>query len=204
MQQKPATIIQDRCLIDGHWTGAPVLDVINPATGERVGRVPDLGAAETRAAIEAANTAFPAWSGMLAKERGAILRRWYELQREFKEELAQLMTAEQGKPLAEARAEVDYGSSFTELYAEEAKRILGEIIPTPKKSARMLVLRQPVGVVVDGSNRAAYFYPSSQPYVSIHPSRREKPDAVWQFRQAAEAAIRADCGALRRPKPGDG
>jgi succinate-semialdehyde dehydrogenase/glutarate-semialdehyde dehydrogenase len=147
MQQKLATIIQDRCLIDGRWTGTPVLDVINPATGERVGRVPDLGAAETRAAIEAANAAFPAWSGMLAKERGAILRRWYELQREFKEELAQLMTAEQGKPLAEARAEVDYGSSFTELYAEEAKRILGEIIPTPKKSARMLVLRQPVGVV---------------------------------------------------------
>ena len=109
--------------------------------------MPDLGQAETRAAIEAANAAFPGWSGKLAKERAAILRRWYELQREHKEDLALLMTAEQGKPLAEARAEVDYAASFTEFYAEEAKRILGEIIPTPKKSGRMLVLKQPVGVV---------------------------------------------------------
>jgi succinate-semialdehyde dehydrogenase / glutarate-semialdehyde dehydrogenase len=147
MQLRTPTIVKDRCLIGGVWTGTPALDVTNPATGVVIGRVPDLGADETRAAIEAANAAFPAWSGLLAKERGAILRRWYELQREHKEDLARLMTAEQGKPLSEARAEVDYGASFTEFYAEEAKRVVGEIIPTPKKSGRVLVLKQPVGVV---------------------------------------------------------
>jgi succinate-semialdehyde dehydrogenase / glutarate-semialdehyde dehydrogenase len=147
MQLKAPTIIKDQCLIGGKWTGTPALDVTNPATGAVIGRVPDLGQTETRIAIEAAHAAFPAWSGMLAKERAAILRRWYELQRDHKEDLALLMTTEQGKPLAEARAEVDYAASFTEFYAEEAKRILGEIIPTPKKSGRMLVLKQPVGVV---------------------------------------------------------
>jgi succinate-semialdehyde dehydrogenase/glutarate-semialdehyde dehydrogenase len=147
MQLKAPSIIKDQCLIRGKWTGTPALDVTNPATGEVIGRVPDLGAVETRAAIEAANAAFSAWAGKLAKERGAILRRWYELQCDNKEDLALLMTSEQGKPLAEARAEVDYASSFTEFYAEEAKRVLGEIIPTPKKTGRMLVLKQPVGVV---------------------------------------------------------
>jgi len=147
MQLKTPSIIKDQCLIGGKWTGCPMLDVTDPATGEVIGHVPDLGQAETRAAIEAANAAFPEWSGKLAKERSAILRRWFELQRDHKEDLARLMTAEQGKPLGEARAEVDYAASFTEFYAEEAKRILGEIIPTPKKSGRMLVLKQPVGVV---------------------------------------------------------
>jgi len=147
MQLKTPLIIKDQCLIGGKWTGQPTLDVTNPATDEIVGRVPDLGQAETRAAIEAANAAFPGWSGKLAKERSAILRRWFELQRDHKEDLARLMTAEQGKPLAEARVEVDYAASFTEFYAEEAKRILGEIIPSPKKSGRMLVLKHPVGVV---------------------------------------------------------
>jgi succinate-semialdehyde dehydrogenase / glutarate-semialdehyde dehydrogenase len=147
MQLKTSGIVKDQCLIGGAWTGTPALDVTNPATGEVIGRVPDLGAKETRTAIEAASATFPAWSGLLAKERAAILRRWYELQREHKEDLARLMTAEQGKPLTESRAEVDYGASFTEFYAEEAKRVLGEIIPTPKRSGRMLVLKQPVGVV---------------------------------------------------------
>jgi succinate-semialdehyde dehydrogenase/glutarate-semialdehyde dehydrogenase len=147
MQLKAPIIVKDRCLIGGEWTGTPALDVTNPATGAVIGRVPDLGQKETRSAIEAAHAAFPAWSGMLAKERAAILRRWYELQRDHKEDLALLMTTEQGKPLAEARAEVDYAASFTEFYAEEAKRILGEIIPTPKKSGRILVLKQPVGVI---------------------------------------------------------
>ena len=147
MQLKTPTLIKDQCLIGGAWTGTPTDDVTNPATGAVVGRVPHLGARETSAAIEAAHAAFPAWSGLLAKERAQILRAWYELQQEHAQDLAHLMTAEQGKPLAEARAEVDYGSSFTEFYAEEARRVLGEIIPTPKQSGRMLVLKQPVGVV---------------------------------------------------------
>jgi len=140
-------LLKDRCLIGGKWVGTPKLEVNNPATGALVGRVPDLGVGETRAAIEAANAAFPAWSAKLAKERAAILRRWYELQRDNKEDLALLMTTEQGKPLAEARSEVDYAASFTEFFAEEAKRIYGEVLPTPKESGRVLVLKQPVGVV---------------------------------------------------------
>lgn len=147
MQLKAPTLIKDQCLIGGAWTGTPADDVTNPATGAVVGRVPHLGATEARAAIEAAHAAFAAWSGLLAKERAQILRAWYELQQDHAEDLAHLMTAEQGKPLAEARAEVDYGSAFTEFYAEEARRVLGEIIPTPKQSGRMLVLKQPVGVV---------------------------------------------------------
>jgi len=140
-------LLKDRCLIGGKWVGTPKLEVNNPATGALVGRVPDVGVGETRAAIEAANAAFPAWSAKLAKERAAILRRWYELQRDNKEDLALLMTTEQGKPLAEARSEVDYTASFTEFFAEEAKRIYGEVLPTPKESGRVLVLKQPVGVV---------------------------------------------------------
>ncbi|MBC8012553.1 MAG: aldehyde dehydrogenase family protein, partial [Methyloceanibacter sp.] len=147
MQLSDPHLLKNQCLIGGEWVGTPKLEVNNPATGALIGRVPDLGASETRAAIEAAHVAFPAWSGTLAKERAAILRRWYELQRDHKEDLALLMTTEQGKPLAEARSEVDYAASFTEFFAEEAKRVYGEIIPTPKESGRVLVLKQPIGVV---------------------------------------------------------
>ena len=147
MQLGDPYLLKNQCLIGGEWVGAPKLEVKNPATGALIGRVPDLGASETRAAIEAAHKAFPAWAGKLAKERAAILRRWYELQRDHKEDLALLMTTEQGKPLAEARSEVDYAASFTEFFAEEAKRVYGEIIPTPKESGRVLVLKQPIGVV---------------------------------------------------------
>lgn len=147
MQLNDPSIARDQCLIGGKWTGMRTLNVTNPATGAEIGCVPDFGQKETRAAIEAANAAFSEWSGKLAKERAVILRRWYELQRDHKEDLALIVTSEQGKPLAEARAEVDYAASFTEFYAEEAKRIYGEIIPTSKKSGRMLVLKQPVGVV---------------------------------------------------------
>jgi succinate-semialdehyde dehydrogenase/glutarate-semialdehyde dehydrogenase len=147
MQLRDPSLLKDQCLIGGEWVGAPKLEVKNPATGKLIGRVPDLGASETRAAIEAAHAAFPVWSGKLAKERAAVLRRWYELQRDNREDLALLMTTEQGKPLAEARAEVDYAASFTEFFAEEAKRVYGEIIPTPKESGRVLVLKQPIGVV---------------------------------------------------------
>ena len=147
MQLSDPSLLKEQCLIDGAWVGAPKLDVTNPATGELIARVPDLGAKETKEAIEAAHKAFPGWSGLLAKERAGILRRWYELQRDNKEDLALLMTTEQGKPLAEARNEVDYAASFTEFFAEEAKRVYGEVIPTPKQSGRVLVLKQPIGVV---------------------------------------------------------
>ncbi len=147
MQLSDPSLLKEQCLIDGAWVGAPKLDVTNPATGELIARVPDLGAKETKEAIAAAHKAFPGWSGLLAKERAGILRRWYELQCDNKEDLALLVTTEQGKPLAEARNEVDYAASFTEFFAEEAKRVYGEVIPTPKQSGRVLVLKQPVGVV---------------------------------------------------------
>jgi succinate-semialdehyde dehydrogenase/glutarate-semialdehyde dehydrogenase len=147
MDLSDPSLLKAQCLIGGEWVGTPALEVRNPATGALLGRVPDLGAAETRDAIEAAQQAFPAWSGRLAKERAAVLRRWYELQMANREDLALLMTSEQGKPLAEARAEVDYAASFTEFFAEEAKRVYGEIIPSHRKGGRILVLKQPIGVV---------------------------------------------------------
>jgi succinate-semialdehyde dehydrogenase/glutarate-semialdehyde dehydrogenase len=147
MDIRDPSLVKEQCLIGGEWVGTPVSEVRNPATGKVLARVPDLGRTETKAAIEAAADAFPEWSGRVAKERAAILRHWYELQVANKEDLALLMTSEQGKPLAEARAEVDYAASFVELNAEQAKRIYGEIIPSPKKSGRILVLKQPIGVV---------------------------------------------------------
>ncbi len=134
-------------MVDGRWIGEPETAVLNPATGAVIARVPNFGAAETKAAIEAAHRAFPSWSGRLAKERAGVLRRWFDLQLQHAEELAQLMTAEQGKPLGEARGEVAYGASFVEFFAEEAKRVYGETIPTFKKGGRIVVHRQPIGVV---------------------------------------------------------
>ena len=140
-------LLKTQAFIDGAWVGTPVSPVFNHATGEEIARVPDMGVAETRQAIDAAQRAFPAWSKLLAKERSAILRRWHGLILENAEALAQLLTREQGKPLAEARSEIAYGADFVEFYAEEAKRLYGEIIPSFRGDARALVLRQPLGVV---------------------------------------------------------
>jgi succinate-semialdehyde dehydrogenase / glutarate-semialdehyde dehydrogenase len=147
MDRVSPSLIRQQCVVDGRWIGEPETTVYNPATGAAIARVPSFGATETKAAIEAAHRAFPDWRGRLAKERSAILRRWFELQLRHAEELAQLMTAEQGKPLAEARGEVAYGASFVEFFAEEAKRVYGETIPTHKKGGRIIVHKQPIGVV---------------------------------------------------------
>ena len=147
MDRVSPSLIRQQCMVNGRWIGEPETAVYNPATGAAIARVPNFGATETKAAIEAAHRAFPGWSGRLAKERSAILRRWFDLQLRHAEELAQLMTAEQGKPLAEARGEVAYGASFVEFFAEEAKRIYGETIPTHKKGGRIIVHKQPIGVV---------------------------------------------------------
>ena len=136
-----------RALIDGHWVGgAKQFVVTNPANGKVIAEVADLGADETRHAIAAADAALPAWSAMTAKARAAILMRWHGLILENIEALAQLMTAEQGKPLAEARGEVAYGAAFIEWFAEEAKRAYGHTIPTTAASKRMMSIKQPVGV----------------------------------------------------------
>ncbi len=150
MKLRDADLLRSKAFIGGQWVDAAneaTQPVINPANGETIGTVPDMGAAETRRAIEAARQAFPAWAALAAKERAAILRRWYELLMANQDDLATLMTAEQGKPLAESRGEIAYGASFIEWFAEEGKRLYGDVIPGHQADKRNLVLRQPVGVV---------------------------------------------------------
>src|SRR3954464_2855565 len=136
--------------LDGSWVPSGpngVIDVDDPATGEILGTVPRLGRVETRAAIEAAARAFPAWRGKTAKERAIVMRRWFELMIAHQEDLAQLMTAEQGKPIAESRGEVAYAASFLEWFGEEAKRVYGDTIPGHQPDKRIIVIKQPIGVV---------------------------------------------------------
>ncbi|CAI5993985.1 unnamed protein product [Closterium sp. NIES-64] len=148
---KDAGLFRDQCLIGDSWVGprdaGPTMDVVNPATGDLITRIPNHGYDETRQAIAAASAAFPDWSSRSAKERAAVLRKWYDLIVANREELALLMTLEQGKPLAEARGEVDYSAGYVQLYAEEATRTYGDIIPAPLADRRILVQKQPVGVV---------------------------------------------------------
>ncbi|GAA0586155.1 NADP-dependent succinate-semialdehyde dehydrogenase [Caenispirillum bisanense] len=150
VQLSDAKLLRDKAYIDGAWAGADsgkTFAVTNPADGKELAQVPDMGAAETRRAIEAADRALPGWRAKTAKERATILRKWFELIMAAQEDLAKIMTAEQGKPLAEARGEVAYGASFIEWFAEEGKRIYGDVIPSHGADKRILVLKQPIGVV---------------------------------------------------------
>jgi succinate-semialdehyde dehydrogenase/glutarate-semialdehyde dehydrogenase len=143
-------LLRQQAFINGQWQDAVSGQrnaVVNPATGALITTVPDMGAIETRQAIDAANQALPAWSARTAKERSQLLRKWFDLVMLHQEDLAQLMTAEQGKPLLESRGEVAYGASFIEWFAEEAKRVYGETIPAPTVDRRIVVLKQPIGVV---------------------------------------------------------
>jgi len=143
-------LFRQQCYIDGEWVdaeGGGTHKVKNPATGEVIGTVPDIGAAETRRAIEAAHAALPAWAARTAKDRATILRRWNDLMLANADDLAKLMTAEQGKPLAAAKGEIAYAASFIEWFAEEGKRVYGDVIPGHQPDKRILVLRQPIGVV---------------------------------------------------------
>lgn len=140
-------LLRTQCLIDGQWIGDGDEEIFNPATGAVLGKVPRLGHEAAEEAVAAANAALPAWRSQTAKERSAILRKWFDLIMANQEDLAQILTAEQGKPLAEARGEIAYAASFIEFFAEEAKRIHGETLPSPKADGRIMVLRQPLGVV---------------------------------------------------------
>ena len=134
-------------LVNGSWVqGGSRFEVTDPATGRLLAEVARLGTAETQAALQAAQAAWPAWRAKTARERGAILMAWFQLIRQHGEDLARIMTAEQGKPLAEARSEVAYGASFIEWFAEEGKRVYGETVPTTDPNKRFLVIRQPMGV----------------------------------------------------------
>ncbi|MGI2000479.1 NADP-dependent succinate-semialdehyde dehydrogenase [Shewanella frigidimarina] len=143
------SLLHEQCYIDGLWVGAnsdETVAIANPATQEIIGNVPVMGKTETEAAITAANNALPAWRALTAKERSQKLRRWFELMHENAEDLALMMTTEQGKPLAESRGEVTYAASFIEWFAEEAKRIYGDTIPGHQADKRLTVIKQPVGV----------------------------------------------------------
>lgn len=147
MDLKNKDLLQSGGFINGQWVqGAAQFDVLSPANGDVVGQVADLGAEETREAIDAANAAFKPWAALKAKERHAVLMRWYELIMENQEDLAQIMTAEMGKPLAEARGEIGYGASFVQWFAEEGKRAYGDIIPNTVDNTRIVVTKNPVGV----------------------------------------------------------
>lgn len=149
MQLNDPTLFRQQALINGRWRDASskeTLAVTNPASGQQLGSVPKMGAAETREAIDAAAGALPAWRALTAKERSAILRRWFELMMEHQDDLARLMTLEQGKPLAEAKGEISYAASFIEWFAEEGKRIYGDTIPGHQADKRLLVIKQPIGV----------------------------------------------------------
>ena len=143
------SLLKEQCYIDGVWCDADsgeTLAVTNPASGELIARVPKMGAAETRRAIAAASRAWPAWRARTAQERCRILQAWYQLLLANQDDLAMIMTAEQGKPLAEARGEIAYSASFIEWFAEEGKRVYGDVIPQTNNSQRLVVIKQPIGV----------------------------------------------------------
>ena len=141
------SLLRSNALVNGEWVaGSSRFDVIDPATGHKLVDVANLGASEASKAVDAANQAWPAWRGKTAKERAAILMKWFHLLHQHAEDLARIMTAEQGKPLAEAKGEVAYGASFIEWFAEEAKRVYGETVPTTDNNKRYLVIKQAMGV----------------------------------------------------------
>nr|WP_301014546.1 NADP-dependent succinate-semialdehyde dehydrogenase [Thiothrix sp.] len=149
MKLQATELFRSQCYINGQWVAAETgktLAVRNPATGEVLATVPNCGAEETRQAIAAAETALPAWRAITAAERGRILRRWAELMLAHQDDLALLMTSEQGKPLAEARGEIAYAAAFLDWFAEEGKRAYGDVIPSPQAGKRLLVIKQPIGV----------------------------------------------------------
>src|ERR1700758_1779897 len=150
VELKDMQLFREACYVDGKWVqaaGGGTVGVDNPATGEIIGKVPKLSGAETRHAIEAANEAFKSWSARTAKERAAVLRKWHELMLANQDDLARLMTIEQGKPLAESTGEVVYAASFLEWFGEEAKRVYGDTIPGHQADKRIVVIKQPIGVV---------------------------------------------------------
>lgn len=150
LELKDPALFRQACYIEGEWVAADTgktVDVTNPATGETIGTVPLCGADETKRAIDAANRSLEGWRAKTASERSVILRKWHALLMENQEDLAILMTAEQGKPLTESRGEIAYAACFFEWFAEEAKRVYGDVIPQTIASQRLLVIKQPVGVV---------------------------------------------------------
>ncbi|MGQ7846252.1 NADP-dependent succinate-semialdehyde dehydrogenase [Granulosicoccus sp. 3-233] len=150
MQLHDEQLLRQQCFINGEWVSADsgeVIRVNNPATADDIGTVPSLSQLEVRSAVEAANASLPAWRARTAKDRAIILRRWFDLCMENQDDLARILTLEQGKPFQEAKGEIAYGSAFIEWFAEEAKRAYGDVIPAPATDRRIIVTKEPVGVV---------------------------------------------------------
>jgi succinate-semialdehyde dehydrogenase / glutarate-semialdehyde dehydrogenase len=191
-------LLRERAFIDGAWLDAPqTIRVVNPATGGTLGSVPNLGAAAAQQAVVAAASAFATWREHSAKERGAILRRWFDLIIAHKQDLARLMTAEQGKPLAEALGEIGYAASFVEWFAEEAKRGYGDIIPGHTRTARIWVDKRPVGVVAavtPWNFPAAMITRKVAPALAAGCTAVLKPSELTPFSALALAALAEEAG----------
>lgn len=188
-------LLREKCFINGEWVNSETGDVIkvtNKASGEIIGVVPKMGKAETRRAIEAANDALSSWREKTAKERAIILRRWYELMIENQDDLALLMTAEQGKPLAESKGEILYAASFLEWFAEEGKRVYGDVIPTFAPDKRVIVTKEPIGVVAaitPWNFPHAMITRKSGPAIAAGCTMILKPASATPFSALAQAAL---------------
>ncbi|HLB13646.1 MAG TPA: NADP-dependent succinate-semialdehyde dehydrogenase [Burkholderiales bacterium] len=197
---KDPKLLRQQCYIDGRWVdadGGKTLAVTNPATGEVLGTVPNMGAAETRRAIEAANAAWHAWRARTAKERSAILRKWADLMMANQEDLAIIMTAEQGKPLTESRGEIAYAASFIEWFAEEARRVYGDTIPGHQPDKRIVVLKQPVGVcaaITPWNFPAAMITRKAGPALAVGCTMVSKPASATPFSALALAELAERAG----------
>jgi len=197
---KDQTLFRQQCYINGEWIDAlegGTIAVNNPATGEIIGTVPKMGTLETRAAIKAADAAFPAWRAKTAAERSALLRRWFELLLENQEDLAILMTAEQGKPLAESRGEITYAASFIEWFAEEGKRVYGDTIPTFQQGKRIVVLKEPIGVcaaITPWNFPAAMITRKAGPALAVGCTMVLKPASMTPYSALALAVLAERAG----------
>ena len=197
IDERPARL-REAAYIDGRWVeGERTLAVVNPATGRRLGSVPDLGAAEAERAVAAAHRALPDWRARSARERSRLLRRWFDLISDRAEDIARLITAEQGKPLAEARGEAAYAAAFIEWFAEEARRAYGDVIPGHQTDKRLLVLRQPVGVVAavtPWNFPAAMITRKAGPALAVGCTMVVKPSELTPFTALALAELAHEAG----------
>jgi succinate-semialdehyde dehydrogenase/glutarate-semialdehyde dehydrogenase len=195
LRLKDPKLLRNQCYVDGQWVdaeGGKTLAVTNPATGELLGTVPNMGAAETRRAIEAANAAWPAWRSKTAKERSTTLRKWAELMMANQEDLAIIMTAEQGKPLVESRGEIAYAASFLEWFAEEARRVYGDTIPGHQADKRIVVIKQSVGVcaaITPWNFPAAMITRKVGPALAVGCTMVSKPASATPFSALALAEL---------------
>ena len=200
MQLTDTSLFRQQGYIDGGWVDADhgsVMEVTNPASGETLGTVPSMGPAETARAIDAADAAWAGWRANTAAERAAVLWRWHHLLLEHQEDLARLMTAEQGKPLAEARGEIVYAASFLEWFAEEGRRVYGDTIPAASTDQRIVVIRQPVGVcaaVTPWNFPAAMITRKAAPALAAGCTMVVKPASATPFSALALAALAEQAG----------